>query len=175
LSADLSAGERERFAKDLLDRAREEIAYAENKASILLAGVLAATGGVCAAIGGGHWAVLRQPAWIEVPFWIAAVATVGAITGLAWGIYPRIAPRDVTRPPSVGFFGDVAAMGSAAQLRGLLLDPAMTVFDTWVDQVWQTSLIADRKYRLIRWSIRLLGCALLLGVITVLGVTAHAG
>jgi Family of unknown function (DUF5706) len=174
LSTRLDAEERERYAKDLLDRAREDLGHAENKASILLAGVLAATGGITAAISGGHWSVLRQPAWIAVPFWTAAAATIAAVTGLAWAIYPRIAPRGATLPSRAGFFGDVAALESPAQLRELLLGPATTVFDIWVEQVWRISLIVDLKYRLICWSIRLLGCALLLGVTTTLGIVAHA-
>lgn len=176
MSAELvttESAEKVRFAKDLLDRARAEIAYAENKASILLAGTLAAVGGITAAISGSGWDVLRQPAWLMALFWAAVLAALGAIAGLAWAIYPRIVPQDAARPLSVGFFGDVAAMESPARLRTLLLDPGTTIFGTWVDQIWQSSLIADRRYRIIRWSIRLLGCAVLIGVATLLAAMAH--
>ena len=135
MSTDTVSGQTERFAKDLLDRAREEISYAENKASILLAGVLAVSGGIVAAISSADWPVLHQSPYVEVPFWAAVAAAIAAITGLGASIYPRM-PRAAGRVGSVAFFGDVAALESPAQLRGLLTDPAMTVLDTWVDQLW---------------------------------------
>ena len=51
----LSSAETERLAKDLLDRTRAETVQADNKASILLAGVLAAAGGIAASVGAGKW------------------------------------------------------------------------------------------------------------------------
>lgn len=169
------SGQTERLAKDLLDRAREEITHAENKASILLAGVLAAVGGVIAAISGVHWPVVRQPSYVAAPFWAAAVAAIAAIVGLASAVYPRIAPSSAGRTASVGFFGDVVELESPAELRRLLTHHSTTVFDVWIDQAWQTSLIARQKYRLVCWSIRLLGCALFFTVVVGIGATVHGG
>lgn len=165
----------ERFAKDLLDGASGNLAYAENKASILLAGVLAALGGIAAAISSIHWPVIHQPPYIAVPFWAATAAALAAIVGLGAAIYPRTMPHAPDRLTSVAFFGDVAALESPVRLRGLLTAPDMSILDIWVDQVWQISLIASRKYCLVRWSIRLLGSALALGIVTGIAVMAHAG
>lgn len=165
----------ERLAKDLLDRAREEITHAENKASILLAGVLATLGGIIAAISGVHWPVIRQPPYVAAPFWAATVAALAAIVGLASAVYPRITPSTAGRTASLGFFGDVIQLESPAELRRLLSHRSTTIFDIWIDQAWQTSLIARRKYRLVCWSIRLLGCALFFIVVVGIGAAAHGG
>jgi len=61
------SGQAERLAKDLLDRTRSETTQAENKAAVLLAGVLAGTGGLAAAVG-GKWNPEHRPWYIIVLF-----------------------------------------------------------------------------------------------------------
>jgi Pycsar effector protein len=166
--------ESERVAKDLLDRARAETTQAENKAAILLAGVLASAGGIAAAVSGGKWAVVGQPWYVTVPFWGAAAATLATVACLASAIYPRSRAHPAQRLTPIAYFGDVVALDSPAQLRELLAGSGAQLTDIWIDQVWQTSLIVSRKYRLVRWSVRLLGVALALAVIVVIGAAARS-
>ena len=166
--------ESERVAKDLLDRARAETAQAENKAAILLAGVLAAAGGIAAAIGGGKWTVVRQPWYVATPFLAAAVAAAAAVTCLASVIYPRSRPRQAERLTKVAYFGDVVALDSPAELRGILSQPDVQLSEIWIDQVWQMSKIVSRKYRLVRWAVWLLGAALALGAIVLIEATVRS-
>lgn len=166
--------EAESVAKDFLDRVRAEITQAENKASILLAGVLASVGGISAAVGGVRWAILHQPWNIAVPFWLAMVTTLAAIICLAAVIYPRNTPRPAQRLTPIAFFGDIVALESPEELRGLLAMPDSRLLDLWIDQIWQTSAIVSRKYTFIRWAVRFLGATVALAVLIVLQIAAAA-
>lgn len=174
-SADLvpRRGETERLAKDLLDRTRSETTQAENKAAILLAGILAVTGGIVAAVGGNRIS-LHRPWYVILPFCAAAAVLMAAIACLAAALYPRGRVHSVHKPTMVGYFGDVLKLDSPSQLHGLLSESSNHVLDLWIDQIWQISAIVGRKYRFIRWSMRLLGVALALAVIVVVAATLQS-
>jgi hypothetical protein len=161
----------ERLANDLLDRTRTETVQADNKASILLAGVLAVAGGTAAALGAGKWRPIEQPWYVAVPFWTAVGATLASITCLAAAIYPRRRVQTSHKPTTVGYFGDVAALDSLDQLQTLLTSPGTRLIDVWIDQIWQMSAIVSRKYRLVRWSVRFLAAVLSLAIIVLIGAT----
>lgn len=164
------SGQAERLAKDLLDRTRSETTQAESKAAVLLAGVLAGTGGIAAAVG-GKWNPEHRPWYIIMPFCVAAAAVLLAITCLTAAIYPRGRVQADHKLATIGYFGDVLMLDSPGQLRELLIHPGTRLLDVWTDQIWQASLIVGRKYRFIRWSIRLLGVALAFTVIVVIATT----
>jgi hypothetical protein len=160
------SAENERLAKDLLDRTRTETTQAENKAAILLAGILAGAGGIVAA-GGGKLIAAHREWWVIAPFSAATAATLTAIVCLAAAIYPRNRSRVDQQLSEIGYFGDVAALDSPVQLRSLLSMPGTQLLDIWIDQIWQTSALVSRKYLFVRWSLRLLAAALALMVVTV--------
>ncbi len=168
------SAETERLARDLLDRTRAETAQAENKAAILLAGVLAGAGGIAAAAGGGKWITVHRPWYITVPFWAAAAAVLAAIVCLAAAIYPRGRVQTAQKLTTIGYFGDVVTLDSPSQLRGLLTDSGTRLLDVWIDQIWQTSAIVSRKYRFVRWSVRLLGVALAFTMVVVVATTIRS-
>jgi hypothetical protein len=166
------SGQAERLAKDLLDRTRSETTQAENKAAVLLAGVLAGTGGIAAAVG-GKWNPEHRPWYIIVLFCVAAAAVLLAITCLTAAIYPRGRVHTNHKLTTIGYFGDVLMLDSPVQLRELLTHSGTRLLDVWTDQIWQASLTVGRKYRFIRWSIRLLGVALAFTVIMVIATTVR--
>jgi hypothetical protein len=168
-----SSAETERLAKDLLDRTRAETTQAENKAAILLAGILAGAGGIAAA-NGGKWIPVHRPWYITGPFWAAAAAALAAIACLAAAVYPRSRVQKDQKLTAIGYFGDVTALDSPSQLRGLLSESGTRLVDVWIDQIWQTSAIVSRKYRFVRWSVRLLGVALALAVVSVVVTTIRS-
>lgn len=161
----------QRLAKDLLDRTRAETTQAESKAAILLAGILAAAGGIVAA-GGTRLVSAHRPWYIAAPFWAAVAATLAAIVCLAAAIYPRSRSRNDQKLSEIGYFGDVVALGSPIHLRSLLSESGTELLDVWIDQIWQTSILVSRKYLFVRWSVRLLGVALTLTVVTVVAAAA---
>lgn len=165
-----SPGETERLVKDLLDRTRAETTQAENKAAILLAGILAGAGGIAAA-DGGKWIPVHRPWYVTAPFWAAAAAVLAAIACLAAAIYPRGRLQTAQKLTNIGYFGDVVALDSSSQLRGLLSESGTQLLDVWIDQIWHTSAIVSRKYRFVRWSMRLIGAALALTVVVVVATT----
>lgn len=165
-----NSAETEQLAKDLLDRTRAETTQAENKAAILLAGILAGAGGIVAA-GGGKLISAHRLWYITVPFWAAVAATLAAIACLAAAIYPRGSPHSDQRLSKIGYFGDVAALDSPIQLRSLLSESGTKLLDVWIDQIWQTSALVSRKYQCVRWSVRLLAVALALTIVALV-VTA---
>jgi len=169
-----SSEEAERLAKDLLDRTRAETTQAENKAAIILAGILAGSGGIASA-NGGKWIPIHQHWYVAVPFWVAAAAVLAAVACLAAAIYPRSRVGTAHKRSTIGYFGDVVALGSASHLDELLHGSSIRLVDVWVDQIWQTSVIVNRKYRLVRWSVRFLGAALLLAVIAVTAAAIRSG
>jgi pycsar effector protein len=162
----------ERLAKDLLDRTRAETTQAENKAAVLLAGVLAGTGGIAAAVG-GKWHPQDRPWYVIALFSVAAIAALLAIICLTAAIYPRGRAQPDHKLTTIGYFGDVLMLDSPGQLRVLLSQPDTRLLDVWTDQIWQASLIVGHKYRFIRWSIRLLGVALAFAVGVVIVTTAR--
>jgi hypothetical protein len=168
-----SSVETERLAKDLLDRTRAETTQAENKAAILLAGILAGAGGI-AATDGGKWIPFHRPWYIAMPFWAAAAAALAAIACLAAAVYPRSRVQKDEKLTAIGYFGDVTAVGSPRQLRSLLSESGTRLLDVWIDQIWQTSAIVSRKYRFVRWSVRLLGMALALAVVSIIVATIRS-
>ncbi len=168
-----SSAETERLAKDLLDRTRAETAQAENKAAILLAGILAGAGGIAAA-DGGKLIPVHRPWYITVPFWAAAAMVLAAIVCLAAAVYPRRRVQKDEKLTAIGYFGDVTAAGSPRQLRSLLSESGIRLLDVWIDQIWQTSAIVSRKYRFVRWSVRLLGVALALAGVLIIVATIRS-
>ena len=140
----------------------------------MLAGILAATGGIAAAVG-GKWNPDHRPWYIILLFCAAAVAVLMAISCLAAAIYPRSRVHADHKLTTVGYFGDVLMLDSLGQLRDLLSDSHTRLLDVWTDQIWQMSAIVDRKYRFIRWAICLVGVALLVTIIMVIAITVRSG
>lgn len=168
----VESGSAECLAKDLLDRTRAETTQAENKAAILLAGTLAATGGIAAAVG-GKWNPEDRPWYVIMLFCVAVSAALMAIICLAAAIYPRSRARHDHELTTIGYFGDVLMLESPGQLHTLLSRPDTRLLDVWIDQIWQASRIVGQKYRFIRWSIRLLGAASAVGISVVIVTTVQ--
>jgi hypothetical protein len=117
------------------------------------------------------WSPVHWPWYIIVLFCAVAAAVLTAVACLAAAIYPRGRAEADQKPTTIGYFGDVLMLDSPKHLRELLSGSSAQLLDVWIDQIWQTSMIVGRKYRFIRWYMRLLGMALALAVILVVAVT----
>jgi hypothetical protein len=156
------------MAKDLLDRARADIALADNKTSILLAGTLAAAGGLSAALGSAGWSPSGHSVAAAVGFWLALVGLIVTVFLFGLALYPRNGPSRAGGPALIAYFGDVAALTSPAELGVRLSDASLALSDVWLDQAWWVSCIAVRKYWLLSWGMRALGVTTILAALTIL-------
>lgn len=165
-------GPAQQLARELLDRTRAEVDRADNKASIVLAAVLAVAGALVATGVAVGWSPARSPVLVQVFFWPGALGGLAGIALLGAAVYPRMR----VHPPetrTLGYFGDVVALRSVDGLRAALRDPAARSFDGAVDQIWQVSHIVDRKYRLIRGAV--LGLTSSAVLLLLAGVAAGGG
>jgi hypothetical protein len=149
------------YATSLLGSAREEIDRADAKASILLAATGVVTGALLAGLIAGTWTPLKLPTAAQWLWWLGAAEAAMGICCLAWVVYPRGPKRGCNFPWAVSYYGDVLAFPVTSQLVTALHRSAETNIERVADQLRHISRIADRKYRLIRWGMRLLFLAVL--------------
>jgi hypothetical protein len=153
-------------ARDLLDRTRAEISLADNKASILLAGVLAAAGGISAALVAGGWSPGDEGHVTAVLFWGCVLFLIGTVVCLALVVYPRKIASPGRPGKVLGYFADVAALPGPDALRDAFADDRRDHFDVVVDQLWRVSRIVTRKYGYLQLGMRLLAITFVLGALT---------
>jgi hypothetical protein len=153
-------------ARDLLDRTRAEVSLADNKASILLAGVLAAAGGVSAALVAGGWSPGGESRFTALLFWGCALFLVGTVVCLALVVYPRQVTGPERSSTVLGYFADVAALPGPNALHDALADDRRDHFEVVVDQLWRISRIVARKYGYLQLGMRLLAITFVLGALT---------
>jgi hypothetical protein len=151
------------YATSLLSNAREEIGRADAKASILLAASGVVTGALLAGLIAGTWTPLRMHVAAQWLWWLGTGEAAVGIWCLAWAVYPRNPRRDSGHPWAVGYYGDVVGFHTTAQLVTALHLSAETNTERVADQLRHVSRIVSRKYRLIRWGMRML----FMGVLTI--------
>ncbi len=164
----------------LLRETREELAKADSKASILLAGSGIAFGAVLAA-GDKAWfpdQLTHHSA--RVVAWIAVAATMLGIILVGAAVKPRLR-SEPRRTGRVDYFGDVVthrprwwhllgrkqALAQGREQFSYRLSKASGTDDyrkRLDDQIWHISHIADRKYRLISIGMWLYAVAAISGI-----------
>lgn len=144
----------------LLAEARNEIPHADQKASILLAGLGIGTGVLLGSL-------LRSEASpgdigsLQFAFWCGGVlsgaASVAAAIAAVW-------PRSSRRPPRgiVTYWAHAAAFGSIDELRHHLDSHEAEEADRSIAQLWHVSRVLARKYQLIRVALSSTGVSLAL-------------
>lgn len=155
------------LATGILREAREELARADGKASILLAAIGVVLGAILAAILGGSWHPSHLHDNIEWLWWIGTVT--GFIGAAAFGvaIFPRTKYRYQRRLGIVAYFGDVVGLSSDDLKQGLA-DTAKDSDAAVLDQVMAISSVVDTKYRAIQVGMLCTGLAALCWLCAVL-------
>jgi hypothetical protein len=151
----------ERLALELgatqLREAREELARADGKASILLA----ATGVAAGAILGGALSAGWSPGQLGDPWaiaWVGGFASVMAGAGcLVMAVYPRWKRGRTDEAEALYFFGHAAKLKSAGEIRQGILQAAQDPLLRTADQLMHVSRIIERKYGWLSKGIWLLG------------------
>lgn len=150
-----------RYAESMLVRAHAEIDRADAKASILLAASGVVVGALLAGLIAGTWTPLRLPGTVQWLWWLGVATAASGIWCLAWAVYPRREVRESAIPWAVGYYVDVLAFSSTAELVTALRRSADTNVDRVAEQLRQVSRIAHRKYFFIRCGMRLLFLAVM--------------
>lgn len=143
------------YAVTLLTEARDELARADQKASILLAATSVGIGTLIAGILSARWnpSLLRSP-WNFI--WMAgALAALAGVGALVWAIYPRTT-HGHDDDSLLFYFGQAGDTESVADLARQLRDSARFTFERTADQLWRISQLVNTKYRAVRWGVRLL-------------------
>ena len=150
----------------VLAEARTELDRADFKASLLLAVVGIVIAALFAAILSNSWSPARLESRQVAIWWLGAASSLGAIASLAYAVYPRIGrPAPRSYPVSVAYFADVARL-SLNELKQALDDPTLDTLNERMDQLYQVSRLAIRKFRAIQASLWLMAAGLICIVIS---------
>src|SRR5690242_8638023 len=78
------------YLADLLKDTREELARADSKAALLLAGTGVVVGAVLAGLLGGRWTPFSLDNRVEWIWWLGVGSAAAGIFSIAAAVYPRI-------------------------------------------------------------------------------------
>ncbi len=143
------------YEEILLNEARSELSYADQKAALLLAalgiGFSAFLGGIFAS----SWTPRNASGLGQVLWWSAAAATVLAVLCTSMAVWPRL--HNLERVDDVHYWGHVAMFDSPKALGEILDKRVEPDSNRTRSQLWHISKTLDRKYRLIRTAMILTG------------------
>ena len=149
------------YLADLLKDTREELARADSKAALLLAGTGVVVGAVLAGLLGGRWTPFSLDNRVEWIWWLGVGSAAAGIFSIAAAVYPRIhRPNFLHPPPIPSYFGDVVAYRDIQMFRQAV-DQAPSRQERLIDQTFTVSRIVQRKYVLLRRGLRFLLLAIL--------------
>lgn len=155
------------LATTILREAREELARADGKASILLAAIGVIIGAIMAAVLGGSWHPHNLDNNIEWMWWVGAVAGLVGAAAFGSAVFPRTTYRSQRRSGIVAYFGDVVGL-TPEKLEQGLIETASEPGAAALDQVRAVSSVVDKKYRAIQVGIVCTAIAGLCWIIAVL-------
>jgi hypothetical protein len=151
-----------------LAEAREELARADGKASILLA----ATGVGVGAVLGGAVSADWTPVQLGDPWaviWVGGFSLIlGGIGCLVTAVYPRW-KRGADDEAELYFFGHAAKMKSAAEIEAAIRRTAERPLLRTSDQLMHVARIIERKYLWIQRGIWMLVIGLAIILATTIG------
>lgn len=148
------------LADQLLVESRQELGRADTKAQILFAVVGVLVGAVVSGVAAGKWVPSTLPVAAEVMWWAGTALVGGGLAGLGAAIWPRVKKKKANG--RVTYFAEVAGYPTYEALERALEGEAARPHDRSVGQLWEISRIAMTKYRLIRWSLGMVGVGVVL-------------
>jgi MFS family permease len=143
------------YLADLLEDTREELARADSKAALLLAGAGVVVGALLAGLLGGRWTPSELDNRVEWVWWLGIASTAAGIFSIAAVVYPHIRRRDAPLPPIPSYFGDVAAYKDIQTFRRAV-EHVPSYQERLIDQTFVVSRLVERKYVLLRRGLRFL-------------------
>ncbi|GAA3943916.1 Pycsar system effector family protein [Microbacterium soli] len=149
----------------MLQEARDDVQHADQKASLLLATAGVGFGVVVGGQMSSPWRADQMLSPIgQILWWAGIVAAVASVVAAAVAVWPRyrleVMPRyGITYWGHVAAFRDPRSLGKAMTKAGS--DRKGAGRDRALHQLWSLSRIVLKKYRWIRASLVLAGCAVL--------------
>lgn len=143
------------LAAEMLAEAASEIDRADQKASLLIGSLGIAFSIVLSGMLGGDWtpAALHP---VGLVLWIAgALAAAASVVSAAMAVWPRLSKAPATG--AITYWGQVSALGSPQAVEEALTERALRPPERTYQQLFVLSLVVQRKYRNIRWSMVLAG------------------
>lgn len=126
--------------KNMLDRAYEQLSYAETKNGVLLG-----TFGAIAAILGG-FIVADIPCWLKIYFGVTAAIFILGMLICIWSFFPNTKALDESPRPNFYFWGDLADFNTPKDFLDKI-ESAENFDEHILAQCVQVSRIIRRKHR----------------------------
>jgi hypothetical protein len=160
-----------RVEEAMLTEARDDISYADHKASM----VLAALGiGFSALLGGlfaSDWRPTDLVSWGEVAWWIGGACAIASVIFAGLAVWPRVGSK--TPSDDVYYWGDVRRFASVKALTEHLDEAPVDVIARTRNQLWVISGIVVLKYQMIRRAMALGLSAIALFLLVGLSILMH--
>ncbi|MYT27908.1 MULTISPECIES: Pycsar system effector family protein [unclassified Streptomyces] len=144
-----------RTAERLIADLRAEIARADNKAAVLVAGLGVTVGALTGALSATEWRPWRLSVAAGVAWWFGCVAWGAALGLLLLAVVPRYerGPWSVER--GLTYFRDIQCAVVCGQLEAALHRTERDPLPGLLSLLDELSVIAMTKHRCVRWG---LGC-----------------
>lgn len=143
------------LAAEMLAEAASEIDRADSKASLLIGSLGIAFSIVLSGMLGGDWSPgSLHP--VGFALWlVGVVAAAGSVVAAARAVWPRLSKAP--EKGAITYWGQVSSLRSPAEVEQALTERALRGPQRTYQQLWVLSLVVQRKYRDIRWSMALAG------------------
>jgi hypothetical protein len=148
--------EAHQLAAAMLEEVRDEIAHADEKASLLIGGLGIALTLLATGFIEGGWQLNLTSVWARL-LWIAGgAAALLSVAFASLAVWPRLSkpPRGV-----VAYWGHLAGMRHQREVAKALVDYGLREPERTYQQLLVLSAVAIRKYRNIRVSMATAGVA----------------
>ncbi|MBA3726366.1 MAG: hypothetical protein H0W86_07905 [Armatimonadetes bacterium] len=155
------------LAQTLLSETREELTRADGKASLMLAALGIGLSAILSAILAGDWSPFKLHRPYELLWWLGSGWAGASLLSLCLAIFPKL--RHKADEPGITYFGDVAKLGTVADLRAGLKKSETDPRERTLVQLHVLARLVNRKYRFIGGGLIALGLAIALTLSAVLG------
>ncbi|WP_239010167.1 Pycsar system effector family protein [Streptomyces sp. 769] len=144
-----------RTAERLIVDLRSEIARADNKAAVLVAGLGVTVGALTGSLSSAEWCPWRLPVAADAAWWCGCVAWAAALGLLLLAVAPRYGRVPWSMARGLTYFRDIRCAVVRGQLEEALHRTERDPLPGLLSLLDELSVIAAAKHRCIRWG---LGC-----------------
>lgn len=149
----------ESVEQSILAEARNEVAYADQKASMVLAALGVGFGAALGGLFASDWSPDELPALGECAWWFGVLLAAASVFFASWAVWPRT--HIDQHETAIYYWGHVARYKTLAELDEALASTTLNQDDRTRHQMWELCRIVRRKYELVRRAFISAGLAVL--------------